>query len=461
VKAGRLDSSTEGGTLPELPVVAIVGSPNVGKSTLFNRLVGRRTAIVTDEPGVTRDRLYGVARGEATSFRVADTGGIVPGEGTPLARDILRQAEAALAEASAVLFVVDARAGLTRTDREVASLLRKRSLPVVLVANKVDAESVEPFVSELYEAGLGDPVPVSAAHGLGIGDLLDRVETILAGAEAPPEGPLADEEVVRVALVGRPNVGKSSILNRLVGEERMLVSDVPGTTRDSVDTRIERGERRYLLVDTAGIRRRGRVEGEVETLSAAGSRASIERADVVVLVLDAEAGIVAQDAHIAGYAHDAVKPVAIVVNKWDLVPEKEEAAKTWAQEARHRFPFLKEAPVVLTSARTGQRVSRILDVVDELHRDAAIRVPTPQLNRWLEAEARAERGAPAKGRSVRLFYAAQTGIRPPRFVLFCNDARRVHFSLRRRLENSLRERFSFGSAPIRLSFRSRREAGKR
>jgi GTP-binding protein len=308
--------------------VAIVGAPNVGKSTIFNRLVGRRTAIVTDEPGVTRDRLYGVARGEESSFRVVDTGGIVVGEGTPLARDILRQAEAALSEAAAVLFVVDARAGLTRLDREVAALLRKRSLPLVLVANKVDAESVEPLVSELYEVGLGDPVPVSAAHGRGFGDLHDRIAALLTG-EPVSDAPAPEDGLVRIAIVGRPNVGKSSLLNRLVGEERMLVSEIPGTTRDSVDTRIDRGNRSYLLVDTAGIRRRGRVQAVVETLSVARSRASIERADVVALVLDAVAGIVAQDAHVAGYAHDALKPVVVVINKWDLVEEREEAAKVW------------------------------------------------------------------------------------------------------------------------------------
>jgi len=444
-----------------LPLLAIVGSPNVGKSTLFNRLVGRKTAIVTDEPGVTRDRLYGLVKGDPPAFRIVDTGGILPGEGTPLARDILRQAETALSEAAAVLFVVDARASLTRTDREVAMLLRKRGLPLLVVANKVDADSVEPLVGELHELGLGDPVPISAAHGHGIGDLLERVAAMVSAAEDGEEHATPEETLVRIAIVGRPNVGKSSLLNRLVGEERMLVSDVPGTTRDSVDTRIDRGDRSYLLVDTAGIRRRGRVQAVVETLSVARARVSIERADVVALVLDAVEGIVAQDAHVAGYAHDALKPVAVVINKWDLVEDREEAAKVWTEEVRRRFPFLKEAPIVLVSARTGQRVSRILDTADDLYRHAGIRVPTPQLNRWLEREARAERGAPAGGKSVRLFYAAQTGTHPPSFVFFCNDARRIHFSLRRRLENSLRERFDLGPAPVRLAFRSRREAGGR
>jgi GTP-binding protein len=321
----------------------------------------------------------------------------------------------------------------------------------------VDADSVEPLVGELHELGLGDPVPISAAHGHGIADLLERVAAMVSAAEDGEEGATQEETLVRIAIVGRPNVGKSSLLNRLVGEERMLVSDVPGTTRDSVDTRIDRGDRSYLLVDTAGIRRRGRVQAVVETLSVARARVSIERADVVALVLDAVEGIVAQDAHVAGYAHDALKPVAVVINKWDLVEDREEAAKVWTEEVRRRFPFLKEAPIVLVSARTGQRVSRILDTADDLYRHAGIRVPTPQLNRWLEGEARAERGAPAGGKSVRLFYAAQTGTHPPSFVLFCNDARRIHFSMRRRLENSLRERFDYGAAPLRLTFRSRRE----
>ena len=439
------------------PLVAIVGAPNVGKSTLFNRLVGRRHALVTDEPGVTRDRLYGLARGTVTPFRVVDTGGLSPGLEVPFGREIERQAEAALAEARVVLFVVDARAGLSALERELATRLRRRGTPVLLVANKVDVPSLEALAHEFSELGLGEPVPISAEHGDGVDELIDRIEPLLAGGAPAAELPAAG--AVRVAIVGRPNVGKSSLLNRLLGEERVMVSDVPGTTRDAVDTELEVQGRRYVLVDTAGIRRKGAVREGAETLSVVLARRSIERADVVVLVLDGSQPLTAQDTHIAGYATEAHKPVVVAVNKWDLVPEREAAAKAWEREVRSRLRFVKQVPMVLVSARTGQRVLSLLDQVDRLHEAAGRRVPTPELNRWLQEVARSERDSPARGRSVRLLYATQTGVRPPRFVLFCNDPERVHFSLRRHLENSLRERFGFGAAPLRLVFRSRRGSG--
>jgi GTP-binding protein len=297
---------------------------------------------------------------------------------------------------------------------------------------------------------------VSAEHARGIDELLAAIEAKLPGAsdEVTDEG--ADEPI-KVALVGRPNVGKSSLLNRLVGEERMMVSDVPGTTRDAVDTLLIAGSRRYLLVDTAGMRRKGRVHETAESLSAVRAVQAIERADVVVLVLDGSEPIAAQDTHIAGYAVDAARPIVVAINKWDLVLERELKAKDWEQEMRERLRFVKEVPFVLVSAKSGQRVAKLLDHVDALFADASKRVPTPALNTWLQEEAEKERRAPAKGGSVRLFYATQIGIRPPRFVVFCNEARRLHFSLRRHLENSLRERFGFGAAPLRLTFRSRRE----
>jgi len=453
------------------PLVAIVGVPNVGKSTLFNRLVGRRRAIVTDEPGVTRDRLYGEVSAAAVPFRLVDMGGLTPGARAPFARDIERQASRALAEARAVLFVVDARAGITAADREVASLLRRTSLPVVVVANKIDVSALEPLAAEWHELGLGDPLPVSAEHGLGIGDLLRAIELALgedtpSAAREEREGAAERDEddaesAVRIAIVGRPNVGKSSILNCLVGEERTLVSDVPGTTRDAVDTLLEHEGRRYLLIDTAGLKRRGRSRAVADSLAEIHARKGIARADVVILVLDAEDGFVAQDAHIAGYARDAWKPMVVAVNKWDRLASREEAAKEWEMTVRQRLRFAAEAPVAFVSARSGQRVAKLLLLAGEAHRQAGLRVPTPELNRWLGEVSKKERSAPARGRSVRLFYAAQTGAHPPRFVLFCNDARHVHFSLRRHLEGSLRERFGFGCAPLRLEFRSRRERAAR
>jgi GTP-binding protein len=444
------------------PLIAIVGAPNVGKSTLFNRLIGRRSALVTDEPGVTRDRNYGMVRRARRPFRVVDTGGLTPGLDLPFAREIERQADLALREAAGVLYVVDARAGASALDRELAARFRRRGIPVRLVANKVDAPSLEALVHELHDLGLGEPIAISAEHGEGIDDLLDAVDAMLpAEMDAEPAAAEQEGREVRVALVGRPNVGKSSLLNRLLGEERVLVSEIPGTTRDAVDTPFAYRGRPYLLVDTAGIRRRGKVNRAAETLSVGAARRSIERADVVVLVLDGTDAFAAQDAHIAGYALEAKRPVVVAVNKWDLVEQREEAATAWQEELRRRLKFVKEVPIVLISARTGQRVLKVLDHVDAVHAAAGRRVPTPELNRWLHEEAQAERASPASGHSVRLFYAAQIGAHPPRFVLFCNDARRVHFSLRRRLENSLRERFGFGAAPLHLQFRSRREPVRR
>jgi GTP-binding protein len=307
---------------------------------------------------------------------------------------------------------------------------------------------------------LGEPLPVSAEHARGIDGLLDAIQAHLPEAVEDADEAVTDEPI-KVAIVGRPNVGKSSLLNRLVGEERMMVSDVPGTTRDAVDTLLTYQNRRYLLVDTAGMRRKGRLHEAAESLSAMRARQTIERADVVVLVLDGSEPIAAQDTHIAGFAVDAARPIVVAINKWDLVEERDVKAKDWEHEMRERLRFVKAVPFVLVSAKSGQRVVKILDRVDEVYADAGKRVPTPLLNNWLQEEAAKERRAPAKGGSVRLFYATQTGTRPPRFLVFCNEARRLHFSLRRHLENSLRERFEFGAAPLRLTFRSRREHTER
>jgi GTP-binding protein len=417
-----------------------------------------RSALVTNEPGVTRDRIYGVVSDVEKPFRVVDTGGL-RWDDVPFGREILLQAEAALVEAKLVLFVVDGRTGATALDEDVATFLRRRGASVLLVANKIDGPAQDATVHELHALGLGAPMGVSAEHAHGIEELLaaiaDRLpqEVDEAAEEAPPGE-------IKVALVGRPNVGKSSLLNRLLGEERMVVSDVPGTTRDAVDTMLSLDGRRYRLVDTAGIRRKGKVNATVESLSALRAHQAIERSDVVVLVLDGSEPIAAQDTHIAGYAVEAARPIVVAVNKWDLVDERETSAKRWNEEIRDRLRFVKEVPFIFVSAKSGQRVSKILDRVDELYADAGKRVPTPALNTWLQEEAAKERRAPAKGGSVRLFYATQTGIRPPRFVVFCNEARRLHFSLRRHLENSLRERFGFRAAPLRLTFRSRRERAR-
>ena len=437
------------------PLVAIVGAPNVGKSTLFNRLVRERRAIVTDEPGVTRDRLYGELELGGRRIRIVDTGGLAPGLEQPFAEEIARQAERAMDEASCLLLVVDGRAGATALDRELAAHLRRRGVPIVLVANKLDTPSLAALAHELFDLGLGEPQPVSAEHGLGIDALIERLEAVLELEGRPaPEAPAEGPRPLAVAIVGRPNVGKSSLLNRLVGEERAMVSEVPGTTRDSVDTLIEVGSRSYRLIDTAGIRRRGRAISRAERSSVARAHRNIERCDVAVLVLDATEPFGAQDAHIAGYVAAGFKPLIVALNKWDLVAERESQARQRTEEVRARLRFAKQAPLLLISARTGQRVARIFGLASELHEAAGIRVATPEVNRMLQ-ELGLAAGEPGPA-GPRLYYATQTGIHPPSFVVFCNDPRRVHFSLRRRLENSLRERFAFDGAPIRLSFRARR-----
>lgn len=435
------------------PLVAIVGAPNVGKSTLFNRMVGRRQAIVTDQPGVTRDRLYGRVERDPLCCRLVDTGGLTPNTAAPFAEEIMRQATVAVAEASVLILVVDGRAGATAVDRDVAALLRKSDVPIVLVANKIDAESLEPFVHELHELGLGEPIGVSAEHGRGMEDLYERLETYLVSAPAAVDADEDADRPLRVAIVGRPNVGKSSLLNRLVGEQRVVVSDVPGTTRDSIDTLLTLADRRYLLIDTAGIRRPGRIRERVERFSIVQAKANIERCDVAVLVLDAAQGIGAQDTHIAGYVHDAAKPIVVAVNKWDLVEGREQQAKEWEQDVHERLRFVKNTPLVLISALTGQRAVRVLDYVDEAHAAGGIRVATGELNRWLEQAAANQRQGGKQG--FRVYYATQTGVHPPRFVIFCNDPKKAHFSVKRYIENSLRERFGFRAAPLRLQFRPR------
>ena len=454
----RTDRLPPTGASSRAPLVAIVGAPNVGKSTLFNRLIGRRQAIVTDEAGVTRDRQYGEVVDLPTPFRVVDTGGLTPNTAAPFVEEIARQADAALDEAAVVLFDVDARAGLSALDREIGELLRRRGVPLIVVANKVDAGSVEPLALELHELGLGDPCAVSAEHGRNLDELLDRVDDLLQVSDEPTGSAPAEQAApVRVAIVGRPNVGKSSLLNRLLGEDRVMVSDVPGTTRDSIDTLLEIDGRRYLLIDTAGIRRRGKLQLDAERYSVLRAREAIERCEIAVLVLDGSEPFTAQDAHIAGYVKDAFRPMLVAVNKWDLVEEREEAAKRWRDDVEYRLRFVKEAPILLISALTGQRVTRVLERVDELYEAAGRRVSTPQLNRWLQRYAPPGRSTAGRGSAVRFFYATQTGVHPPRFVVFCSDPSAVHFSLRRRLENGLRVDLGFGPAPVRLSFRARRE----
>ena len=446
-----------------LPVVAIVGAPNVGKSTLFNRLVRRREAIVTDQPGVTRDRQYREIEEEGLRFRIVDTGGLTPGSDASFAAEIEHQARIAIEEAQVVMFVVDARCGLNAVDHEIASRLRKVKAPLVLVANKAESEKRQANVFEFHELGLGEPIAVSAEHGLGVSTLMDQVVELLR--QLPTVTLASDDDAVddgqapplRLAIVGRPNVGKSSLLNRLVGEQRVMVSDIPGTTRDAIDTMLTVSDRRYLLIDTAGMRRRGRVERGIERHSVGRAQNNIEGCDVAVLVLDAEDGFGAQDAHIAGYVRDAYKPVIVAINKWDLIEGREAAVKRWEDTVETRLKFLKAPPQCFISALSGQRVFKLLEMADSLALIGAKQHPTVKLNRWLQRAAGPNFAGRSRSHGARFYYMTQTGVHPPRFRIFCNDPKKIHFSMQRQLENGIRETFGFQGVPLRIDYRRRRE----
>jgi GTP-binding protein len=452
------------------PIVALVGRPNVGKSTLFNRLVGHRLAIVEDEPGTTRDRHYAPAEWTQRPFILIDTGGldVVAGAKTgqgwtsePLGvsskdyvKEIRRQAEMAIDEADVVVFLVDAREGITSADREVAEILRRSARPVVLAANKADNEVRRQATVEFHELGLGDPYAISALHGTGTGDLLDALVSQL-----PDSRDEAEEGTVRVAIVGRPNVGKSSLLNALLNEERTIVSSIPGTTRDAIDDELTWFGQRIVLVDTAGIRRRGKVEQGVEKYSVLRSLSAVEDSDVVLLVLDATQGVISQDAHVASFILEAAKSVVVVVNKWDLVENKDSSTLTaYTEMIRDRLKFLDYVPVVFISALTRQRIDRILPTVMRVAEQRKVRIPTSELNRVLRDAITAHPPGSRRGKPLKFFYATQAGVAPPIFVLFVNDRELVHFSFERYLQNSLRSAYPFEGTPVKLEFRSRKRA---
>jgi GTPase len=434
------------------PVVAIVGRPNVGKSTVFNRLVGARRAIVEDIAGTTRDRLYGEAEYRDRSFTVVDTGGLEPDASEGYSALIREQVEMALAEADVLLFIVDTTAGVTRTDSEIAELLRRSQRPVILLANKVDNEARSANAVEFFELALGEPMPISAYHGLGLREVLERVTDLLP--ESPLEAP-ADE--LRLAVVGRPNVGKSALVNAILGQDRVIVSEEAGTTRDAVDTPFLYRDQPLVLIDTAGIRRRGRVERGVEKYSVMRARQAIERCDVAVLVIDASEKLAAQDLHVAGHVADAVKGMIVAVNKWDLVEDSEESREAFARKILRRLRFTPWAPLAFVSAKTGLNIDGLLEVATEIGETRSQRIPTAQVNAALrEAVAKNPPSSPGR-RPLRIKYATQASVRPPTFVFFANDASLIHFSYRRYLENVLRRRFGFEGTAIKLEFRSRSE----
>ena len=437
------------------PIVAIVGRENVGKSTLFNRIIGARHAIVEDTPGITRDRLYRDAEWLDREFTLIDTGGIKfnTEEGVIYGK-VRQQAELAIEEASVIILVVDISAGLTTEDEEVAALLRRSGKPVVVAVNKaddfVDPEKMLPLY-DFYSLAVGDLVPVSAMHALNIGDLLDAVISYLPPAEEDD----GEGDVVRLALIGRPNVGKSSLVNRLLGQERVIVSDIPGTTRDAIDTRLTRDGREYVIIDTAGMRRKSRIGEPAEHYSVSRALNAIDRSDVCVLVIDASTGIKEQDKHIAGYAHEAGKGLLVLVNKWDL-PEKEtNTMKRFDDDLKEELSFAGYALTLFVSAKTGQRCDRILPLVDFISEQCSRRVTTAQLNEVVREAVALNVPPTDKGRRLKVLYATQVGTKPPKFVFFLNDPELMHFSYARYLENKLREAFGFAGTPISLMWRKR------
>jgi len=448
-----------GGTLAK-PIVAVVGRPNVGKSTLFNRLIGERRAIVQDEPGTTRDRVYGDVEWNGVSFALIDTGGIIVDErGTELdlstiPADTLKQAQHAIEEADVIVMVVDANIGTTTADHAVADMVRRTRKPVVLAANKAESNSRAANAVDFYELGLTDPIVVSSLHGRGTGDLLDAIVESLPDhdEEAEATGP-------RIAIVGRPNVGKSRLLNAFLGQERAIVSDEPGTTRDSLDTILEWEGQTITLVDTAGIRRRGKIEPGIEKYSVLRSMRAITRADVVLLIVDATEGFTSQDLHIAGYVADEARGMVLVVNKWDLVEKDGTTMEQYRAAAAEALDFMPYVPAVFISAKFNQRVPQVMERALLVMEEREKRVPTAALNKMLRTAVEKHAPPSKPGKWVKFFYATQVDVSPPSFVFFCNHAEDVHFSYRRYLENQLREEFGFIGNPIRMRFRNRQEPG--
>jgi GTP-binding protein len=434
-----------------LPTVAIVGRPNVGKSTLFNRLAGERIAIVENQPGITRDRIYTRSEWNGREFHLIDTGGLEFGESDEIMEHIRHQAELAIEEADVIVLVTDGRDGLTPTDEEVARMLHRTNKPVIVMVNKVDDIKHRENVYEFYQLGFEHVIPVSSLHGTGTGDLLD----CLVDHFPEQEEEETEEDTIRVCLIGRPNVGKSSLVNAILGEERVIVSPVAGTTRDAVDTPFEFDGQKYVLVDTAGIRKRGKVYESVEKYSVLRALRAIERSDVCLIVIDGERGIAEQDKRIAGYAHEAGRAAIFVVNKWDAVEKDDKTMIRFTEKVRDEFQFMPYAPVLFVSAKTGKRVKNILPEVMEVAEQHAMRVSTSVLNQVIQ-DAMATTPPPSdRGRRFRVQYATQAGVKPPTFVLFVNDPELAHFSYLRYLENQLRQAFPFKGTPLRIILRKK------
>ena len=434
------------------PLVAIVGRPNVGKSMLFNRLVGRRLSIVEDTPGVTRDRLYAECEWCGRKFDMVDTGGIEPTTDSEILLYMREQAQIAINSATVIVLVTDIRTGVTAADKDVANMLLRSRKPVVLAVNKADSTGAEdPAIYEFYSLGLGDPIAVSAVHGHGTGDLLDAVLAHLP-VEEEEEG---NDDCIKVAVIGKPNVGKSSLINRILGEKRLIVSDIAGTTRDAVDTMFENEQGRYMFIDTAGIRRKSKVDEKIEKFSVMRSQLAVERADVCIIMIDARDGVTEQDTKIAGLAHESGKACIVAVNKWDLVDKETGTMEKMRKDIMRDLSFMSYAPIIFISAATGQRTEKLFELINFVNDQSTMRISTGMLNNVL-ADAQARVQPPTdKGRRLKIYYMTQTGIKPPNFVIFCNSRELFHFSYQRYIENQLRTVFGLEGTPIRIVIRQK------
>ncbi len=436
------------------PVVAIVGRPNVGKSTLFNKIIGKRIAIVEDTPGVTRDRLYAEAEWNGRAFNLIDTGGIEPVSNDRILTEMRNQSQVAIDTADVIVLVVDVKEGMTATDKEVANMLMRASKPVVIACNKCDSPGDAPLqMYDFYNLALGDPIPVSGIHGSGVGDLLDAVMEHLPEDDGEQE----DEDVIKIAVVGKPNAGKSSLINKILGENRVIVSPIAGTTRDSIDTRYEKDGDKFLIIDTAGMRKRGKIEEDVERFSVIRALNAVDRADVVLIMVDATEGVTEQDTKIAGYAHDQGKASIIAVNKWDLIEKETKTMNNFRLDVQDGLPFMLYAPILFISAKTGQRVEKIFEMAKYVANQNSMRISTGMLNDVINDATSRVQPPSDKGRRLKIYYMTQASVKPPTFVLFVNDKRLAHFSYIRYLENQLRNTFGFEGTPVRFIVRERSE----
>ena len=434
------------------PIVVIVGRPNVGKSMLFNKLIGKRVSIVEDTPGVTRDRIYGETDWNGRKFTLIDTGGIEPRTDSEILSFMREQAEIAVSHADVIVFLTDIKTGLTASDQEVASMLLRSGKPIVLAVNKMDSVgAVDPDYYEFYNLGLGDPIAVSAVHGHGTGDLLDECVKYF-----PPEGEEEeDDDRIQVAIIGKPNVGKSSLTNKILGQQRTIVSDVAGTTRDAIDSYFENETGKYVFIDTAGMRKKAKVDEAIERYSVLRAQMAIERSDVCLILIDATEGVTEQDTKVAGLAHEAGKACIIVVNKWDLVEKDGKTMDRMREDVRRDLSYMAYAPILFISAATGQRVDRLFELIQYVNNQASTRITTGMLNSVL-ADAQTRVQPPTdKGRRLKIYYMTQVGIKPPHFVIFCNDARLFHFSYQRYIENCIRNTFGLEGTPIKITIRQK------